>query len=66
MPPPIPYGSETLVNTITTARRRCRRSQRWANGTYVVVWQDASVGSTMRCARSSFTPTGRSSAPSSS
>jgi len=44
MPPPIPYGSETLVNTITTGAQKVPQVATLANGTYVVVWQDASVG----------------------
>jgi Ca2+-binding RTX toxin-like protein len=43
MPPPIPYGNETLVNT-TTGAQKVPQVATLANGTYVVVWQDASVG----------------------
>lgn len=43
MPAPIPYGSETLVNTTTTNAQKVPQVAALANGTYVVVWQDASL-----------------------
>jgi Ca2+-binding RTX toxin-like protein len=40
MPPPVPYGDETLVNTTTAGDQKVAQVAALENGTYVVVWQN--------------------------